>query len=130
MTHKAPALLIVDDSLVVRNALSRTLSGGRVGEVFVAANGLEAVTLFTRFRPELVTMDLTMPELDGLDAIHQILEVEPITSILVISALNSHSVALEAIRRGACGFLTKPFTEAEVRDAFDQLVNHAEEHHR
>lgn len=123
-------LLIVDDSLVVRNALWRSLSHRGVADVYVAANGLEAVTLFLRFRPELVTMDLTMPELDGLEAIRQILDIEPMTSILVISALNSHGVALEAIRRGACGFLTKPFTVAEVHDAFDQLVTHAEEHGR
>lgn len=75
-------------------------------------------------------MDLTMPNLDGLSAITQIREVEPQTSILVISALNSHRIALEAIQRGACGFLTKPFTESEVKEAIDALVQHAETHGR
>jgi two-component system chemotaxis response regulator CheY len=123
-------LLIVDDSLVVRNAVARSLVGSVLGEPLRAADGREAVELFRLHRPELVTMDLTMPRMDGLGAISEILALEPVTSILVISALNSQSVALEAIRRGACGFLTKPFTEREVREALDQLVNHAHEHRR
>lgn len=121
-------LLIVDDSLVVRNALARATSGELISEQFLARNGIEAVALFARHRPRLVTMDLTMPELDGLSTISHILAVEPATSILVISALNSQSVALEAIRRGACGFLTKPFTTREVQNALEQLVDHAREH--
>lgn len=123
-------LLIVDDSLVVRNAVARSLVGSMLGEPLRAADGREAVELFRVHRPELVTMDLTMPRLDGLGAISEILALEPVTSILVVSALNSQSVALEAIRRGACGFLTKPFTEREVREALDQLVTHAHEHRR
>jgi two-component system, chemotaxis family, chemotaxis protein CheY len=122
-------LLIVDDSLVVRNAVAR----GAVrlfGAPLLAADGQQAVELFRRHRPELVTMDLTMPHLDGLGAISAILELEPVTSILVISALNSQAIALEAIQRGACGFLTKPFTEPEVRHALEQLVTHAHEHRR
>lgn len=121
-------LLIVDDSLVVRNALARATGGELITEQFLAQNGIEAVALFARHRPQLVTMDLTMPQLDGLSTISHILAVEPATSILVISALNSQSVALEAIRRGACGFLTKPFTTREIQDAIAQLVSHAREH--
>ena len=70
-------------------------------------------------------MDLTMPNLDGLAAIAQIRAIDPAASILVISALNSHRIALDAIQRGACGFLTKPFTEREVCEALDELVLHA-----
>lgn len=123
-------LLIVDDSLVVRGAVARSFDRRTIAEHHLAENGREAVELFERHRPELVTMDLTMPELDGLGAISAILALEPATSILVISALNSRAVALEAIRRGACGFLTKPFTEREVRSALEQLVAHAIEYRR
>ena len=119
-------LLIVDDSLVVRNAIERSAHMDEISEIFRAENGLEAVQLFDRHRPPLVTMDLTMPELDGLEAIRQIRAYEPNASILVISALNSYETALEAIRRGACGFLTKPFTEREVTDALGDLIEHAE----
>jgi two-component system, chemotaxis family, chemotaxis protein CheY len=119
-------LLVVDDSLVVRNVIARNLDGGgAITEVLRAEDGSQAVELYAQHRPELVTMDLTMPNLDGLAAIARIREIEPRASILVISALNSHRIALDAIQRGACGFLTKPFTEREVSAALDDLVHHA-----
>ena len=119
-------LLVVDDSLVVRNAISRSVNGGgAITEVLRAEDGRQAVDLFQAHRPELVTMDLTMPNLDGLEAIARIRALDPEASILVISALNSHRIALDAIQRGACGFLTKPFTEREVIEALDELVSHA-----
>ncbi|MEM9554014.1 MAG: response regulator [Acidobacteriota bacterium] len=118
-------LLIVDDSLIVRNAIERSISQGQITGVLRAEDGARAVALYREHRPELVTMDLTMPHLDGLGAITAIREIEPNASILVISALNSHAMALEAIARGACGFLTKPFTEREVAEALDDLVEHA-----
>jgi two-component system chemotaxis response regulator CheY len=118
-------LLVVDDSLVVRNAIARSVKSGTITEVLRAEDGSQAVELFEAHRPELVTMDLTMPNLDGLAAIAQIRTIETQASILVISALNSHRIALDAIQRGACGFLTKPFTEREVSEALDELVLHA-----
>lgn len=118
-------LLIVDDSLIVRNAIERSVANGQISEVLRAEDGEEAVTLFREHLPELVTMDLTLPRLDGLGAISRIMAIQPKTSILVISALNSHKTAMDAIGRGACGFLTKPFTEGEVSEALDDLVIHA-----
>lgn len=118
-------LLIVDDSLIVRNAIARCAEASRLREVLRAEDGEAAVALFREHRPRLVTMDLTMPRLDGLGAIQAIKAIEPSTSILVISALNSHKTAFEAIRRGASGFLTKPFTEREVAEALDDLIRHA-----
>lgn len=118
-------LLIVDDSLVVRNAIQRSVDEGTISEVFRAEDGEEAVSIFTRERPDMVTMDLTLPRLDGLGAIRRIRQIAPRTSILVISALNSHKTAMEAIALGACGFLTKPFTTREIAEALDQLAEHA-----
>lgn len=118
-------LLIVDDSLVVRNAIQRSVDEGKIAEVFRAEDGQEAVDIFTRERPQLVTMDLTLPRLDGLGAIRRIREIAPATSVLVISALNSHKTAMEAIALGACGFLTKPFTPREMAEALEQLSEHA-----
>ncbi len=118
-------LLIVDDSLVVRDAIQRSVDSGTISEVFRAEDGEAAVSTFARERPELVTMDLTLPRLNGLGAIRQIRDIAPRTSILVISALNSHKTAMEAIALGACGFLTKPFTPREISEALDQLVEHA-----
>ena len=121
-------LLIVDDSLIVRNAIERAVKSGQISAVVRAEDGAAAVAAYREHSPELVTMDLTMPNLDGLGAISQIRDMQPNASILVISALNSHKTAMEAISRGACGFLTKPFTEREVQEALDALVAHAEGH--
>lgn len=118
-------LLIVDDSLVVRDAIQRSVDSGAISAVFRAEDGEEAVGTFARERPEMVTMDLTLPRLDGLGAIRQIREIAPQASILVISALNSHKTAMEAISLGACGFLTKPFTPREIAEALEQLAEHA-----
>jgi two-component system chemotaxis response regulator CheY len=123
-------LLVVDDSLVVRNAIVRNAASSAIAEVVRAEDGEQAVALFDALRPELVTMDLTMPKLDGLAAISAIQAIEPRTSILVVSALNSQRAAVDAIRRGACGFLTKPFTDRELSDALVQLLDHAERHSR
>jgi len=118
-------LLVVDDSLVIRKAIARSLDAQEIAEVLFAEDGERALELFEEHRPELVTMDLTMPRLDGLGAIAAIRALEPEATILVISALNSHRDAIEALRRGACGFLTKPFTAEEVVAAIRQIAEHS-----
>lgn len=118
-------LLIVDDSLIMRNAIERNVLNETITEIYSAADGEEALQLFAEHQMPLVTMDLTIPKLDGLSCIAEIREQRPDTAILVISALNSHKTAMEAINRGACGFLVKPFTESEVTEAINDLVAHA-----
>lgn len=118
-------LLVVDDSLVVRNAIARSVQNGAISEVLRAEDGGQAIEIFQAHLPELITMDLTMPNVDGLAAITRIRALDPQASILVISALNSHRIALDAIQRGACGFVTKPFTEREIGEALDELILHA-----
>ncbi len=118
-------ILVCDDSLIMRNAISRNVKNGLINEVIVAENGEAALELFDQHQPQLVTMDLTMPKRNGLEAIESIMGKQPSTAILVISALNSHQIAMDAIHLGACGFLTKPFTESEVEEAVNKLVEHA-----
>ncbi len=118
-------LLIVDDSLIVRNAIERNVRHSEITEIFQADNGVTALQLYYQHFPELVTMDLTMPHQDGLACLLEIQKSAQPTSILVISALNSHRAAMEAVSRGACGFLVKPFTALELIEAVDELVLHA-----
>lgn len=120
-------LLVVDDSLVVRNAIERHARRGEIGEVLTASNGAEALQVYAQHLPELVTMDLTMPELDGLGSLERIQAFSRPVSVLVISAINSHQTAMDAIARGACGFLTKPFSPDELVEALEELVAHARE---
>jgi two-component system chemotaxis response regulator CheY len=120
-------LLIVDDSLIVRNAIERNVHHAEITEIFQAENGVTALQTFYEQQPELVTMDLTMPHLDGIACLREIQNSGHSASILVISAINSHRTAMEAVALGACGFLVKPFTAAELIEAMSDLILHARE---
>lgn len=114
-------LLIVDDSLLIRNKINRSLLE-RFDRVSRASNGVEALKLFKQEQPDVVTMDLTMPEMDGVECIQEIMNVASNTYILVISALADKATAVEALTKGANGFLCKPFTEDELSDAISKIL--------
>ncbi len=118
-------LLIVDDSLIMRNAIERNVRHPDITEILLADNGASALELYLRHQPELMTLDLTMPHVDGLSCLDQIQKIGGKTAIMVISALNSHRTAMDAVALGACGFLVKPFTARELTEAVNQLVEHA-----
>ncbi len=120
-------LLIVDDSLIVRSVIERNVRHSAIKEIFQADNGITALQLYRSHWPQLITMDLTMPHLDGLACLREIQAMGRSPSVLVISAINSHQTAMQAIEQGACGFLVKPFTGAELTDAIDQLVAHRQQ---
>ena len=82
---------------------------------------LEALQVFDEFQPEVVTMDITMPEMDGLSCVEAILGKKPATRILVISALADKATAVEAVKRGAQGFLLKPFTADTLNTELAEL---------
>ena len=113
-------LLIVDDSNLIRTRIAsvvKTTQMKGVRIVGLARNGLEAITLAKQHRPDVVTMDLTMPEMDGVETIRQLMTLSPPPNILVVSALNDKSTAIMALRLGARGFITKPFTDQELSAA-------------
>jgi two-component system chemotaxis response regulator CheY len=116
-------LLIVDDSLIMRRAIERCVAGDRFTEIHVAVNGREAIEEFERFKPDVVTMDITMPEMDGLDAVARILRKNPGAVILIVSALADKSTAVEAIKRGAAGFLLKPISIESITEALDDILS-------
>lgn len=117
MTKK---LLIVDDSTVMRRAIQRAV-GNQDYEIKMASNGREALTVFDTFIPEIVTMDITMPEMDGLACLDAILQRKPETRVLVVSALGDKTTAVEAVKRGAYGFLIKPFTPESLNGEIEEL---------
>ena len=111
-------LVIVDDSNMIRTRISRVVQSGglkNVAVVGLAKNGLEAIRIAKVARPEVVTMDLTMPEMDGVECITKLLELDPKINILVVSALNDKSTAIAALKLGARGFVAKPFTDEELQ---------------
>ena len=115
-------LLIVDDSSTVRRSIERHILSERVTEIYQAANGREAMELFERYRPEFVTMDLTMPEMDGLTCISKMMALRPDTRLMVISALGDAETAIEAVERGANEYVVKPFSAQDLHLALANLV--------
>jgi two-component system chemotaxis response regulator CheY len=120
-------LLIVDDSNVVRRRIERSTHIERLRVVGTAANGAQAVQMFEQLVPDVVTMDITMPEMDGTTCIEQLVAMRPAVLILVISALADKFTAIDAIKRGANGFLYKPFTDRQLNDALAELLRGAEQ---
>jgi two-component system chemotaxis response regulator CheY len=113
-------LLIVDDSNMIRTRISRVVqNGGLKGVVLagLAKNGKEALRIARATRPEVVTMDLTMPEMDGIECIAELLKFDPSIRILVVSALSDKTTAIQALKRGARGFVAKPFSDEELQIA-------------
>lgn len=113
-------LLIVDDSNMIRTRISRVVQNGNLKNVVLtglAKNGQEAVRMAMATRPDVVTMDLTMPEMDGIECIQALLSFDPTINILVVSALNDKSTAIQALKLGARGFVAKPFSDEELQIA-------------
>ena len=121
-------LLIVDDSNIVRSRVARLVQRGVLGDITIvglARNGTEALRVARQAAPDLVTMDLTMPGMDGLACIVQLLAAHPRASILVVSALMDKSTAIRALRLGARGFLHKPFDDDALQLALLSLIQPA-----
>ena len=118
-------LMIVDDSMIIRNRIERALHDFDLEVVALAKNGVEAVQMAAQTNPQLVTMDLTMPHMDGEECIEKLLENHPALIILVVSALKDKATAIAAMKKGAHGFLCKPFTEAELTTALSKLIKRA-----
>jgi two-component system, chemotaxis family, chemotaxis protein CheY len=116
-------LLIVDDSKVVRMAIERDLESRGVNRVDQAGDGEEALRMYAEQKHDYVTMDITMPKMDGLTCLDRIMEINPEVKVLVISALRDRATAIDAVKRGACGFLCKPINPQELRDAFQVMLN-------
>ena len=119
-------VLIVDDSSIVRSRIKRLMEAPGMPAltiVGVARNGVEAVALFRQTSPDIVTMDLTMPEMDGVECTETLVNLNPDVNILVVSALSDKATAIEALKKGARGFLYKPFTDEQLISAFQELID-------
>lgn len=118
-------LLIVDDSKIIRNRIQRAVEHFNLDVVGTASDGSKAVDMVKQKSPQIVTMDLTMPEMDGIECIEKILMLDSNLLILVVSALADKATAIDAMKKGAHGFLCKPFTEQELTDALGTLIEGA-----
>jgi two-component system chemotaxis response regulator CheY len=120
--RRAMKLMIVDDSNIMRRRIERSQQFEELELVGTACNGVEAIELFRKMDPDVVTMDLTMPQMDGIECIENIVKIKPAVRILVISALADKATAVEAMEKGANGFLNKPFTDRQLNEAIAELI--------
>lgn len=116
------SMMIVDDSNIIRRKIQRSRNTDLFNVVGIASNGKEAVEQFRRLLPDVVTMDITMPEMDGISCISKLMQIKPEVKILVVSALSDKATGIEALERGARGFLCKPFSEEQLSDALLQVT--------
>ena len=115
-------VLVVDDAAFMRKMVSDALTKGGHEVVGEAGNGTEAIARFQKLKPEVTTLDITMPEKDGLTALAEIVAADPSAKVIMCSALGQESKVLEAIKLGAKDFVVKPFQPARVIEAVDKAL--------
>jgi two-component system, chemotaxis family, chemotaxis protein CheY len=115
-------VLVVDDAAFMRKVVSDALTKGGHEVVGEAGTGVEAITRFQELRPEVTTLDITMPEMDGLSALREIMGLDPAARVVMCSALGQESKVLESIRLGAKDFVVKPFQAERVLDAVGKAL--------
>lgn len=115
-------VLIVDDSYLMRNKLRVMLTTYGHQVVAEAENGVQAVRRFKEFCPDFLTMDITMPEMDGITAVKKILEIDRNAKIIMLSAISQKLLVLEALRAGAKHFIVKPVDEARLKQVVHEIT--------
>ncbi len=116
-------VLIVDDALFMRNLLRDIFESAGWNVVAEAENGLLAVEEYKKHQPDMVTMDIVMPELGGIDALKKIVESDPQARVVMCSALGQESLVMEAITSGARDFIVKPFQDSQVMDVVERVCS-------
>ncbi|NLY51993.1 MAG: response regulator [Firmicutes bacterium] len=115
-------VLVTDDTAFMRMTLRNVLEKNGFEVVGEAADGEEAVALYAELRPDVVTMDITMPKMDGITAIRKILEIDPNARVIVCSAMGQKPMVIEALNAGAKDFLVKPFQPERIIEALRKVT--------
>jgi two-component system chemotaxis response regulator CheY len=115
-------VLIVDDTKFMRNILAGILKKKDLEIAGEAVNGREAIEKYKELRPDIVTMDIIMPEIDGIQAVKEIMKFDPNAKILMCSAMGQQALVIEAIQAGAKDFVIKPFQPTRVLEAVDRTL--------
>ncbi len=118
----AKKILIIDDAAFMRTMLKDILTKGGYEVVGEAESGTTAIDKFKELQPDLVTMDITMPEMDGISAVKEIKKVNPNAVIIMCSAMGQQAMVIDAIQAGAKDFVVKPFQPDRVLDAVKKAL--------
>ncbi|BFK81919.1 MULTISPECIES: response regulator [Clostridium] len=115
-------ILIVDDAAFMRMMIKDILEKNGFNVIGEASNGLEAIELYKKEKPDIVTMDITMPKVDGIEAVKLIKEYDNEAKIIMCSAMGQQAMVMDAIRAGAKDFIVKPFQADRVIEAINKVV--------
>lgn len=116
-------IMIVDDAAFMRMMLKDILTRHGFEVVGEAENGTVAVEMYKEKKPDLVTMDITMPEMDGVTALKEIRKIDPNAQVVMCSAMGQQGMVIEAIQNGAKDFIVKPFQEERVVEAVKKILS-------
>lgn len=116
-------ILIVDDAAFMRMMLKDIFTKAGHEIVAEAGNGNEAAEKYIEFHPDLVTMDITMPDYDGLEGLSKIMETNPNAKVVMCSAMGQQAMVLDAVKRGAKDFIVKPFQAEKVITSINNVLN-------
>ncbi|HHU89796.1 MAG TPA: response regulator [Clostridiaceae bacterium] len=120
---KAIKFVITDDAIFMRTLLRNIIEQYEGYEVVgEASNGREAIEVAKKYQPDVLTLDITMPEMDGIRAVKEILKVSPKTRIIMVSAMGQQSMVIEAIKQGAKDFVVKPFDKSRVYQSIKNVL--------
>lgn len=115
-------VLIVDDAIFMRTMIADILEGAGFEIVGEASSGVEALEKYKELEPDLVTMDIVMPDMGGIDAVREIMKFDPNARILMVSAMGQQALVVEAIQAGARDFVVKPFQPSRVVEAVQRVL--------
>lgn len=116
-------ILIVDDSRTSRKMLRNILESNGHEIIDEAVNGQEGVQKFQSLKPDVVTLDITMPVVDGVEALKMIKALDPESKVVMVTAAGQKNKMIECIKAGANKFLTKPFEQQEIVDVINKMSN-------
>mgnify|MGYP006287180059 CR=1 FL=1 len=116
------SVLIVDDAAFMRLNLKNIIGGLGFEVVGEAENGKKSIEKYKDLEPDLVTMDITMPEMDGIEALKNIIEYDSKANIIVCSAMGQQNMVIKAIEAGAKDFIVKPFDEERIEEALNKVM--------
>ncbi|CAM4369467.1 chemotaxis protein CheY [Bacillus manliponensis] len=120
MAHK---ILVVDDAMFMRTMIKNLLKSSPDFEVIgEAENGIEAIQKYKELQPDIVTLDITMPEMDGLEALKEIITIDANAKVVICSAMGQQGMVLDAIKSGAKDFIVKPFQADRVIEALTKVA--------
>lgn len=116
-------ILIVDDAAFMRMMIKDTLKSSGYENIIEAADGEQAIQTYKNEKPDLVIMDITMPNKNGLDALKEIRKIDPNAVIVMCSAMGQESMVVEAIRNGAKDFIVKPFKSERIIKTVQSIID-------